>query len=101
MKLTGAIVRRWPKVSAFIASLAAVLVTFAGCGVDDGTVVEKVHFPDLSGWGIASDGKMVWVSSPECYRVKLQDEKTGKTSNHCVKFSTYNTLNLGDHWTKP
>jgi hypothetical protein len=105
MHITEALVRRWPRITAAIATASAVLVTFTGCGPTSGTVLDKVHFPDLSYWTVGIDpatGRVVqvWVYNPECHRLTI-DGDDGKIADTCVKARVYYSINVGDHWTKP
>lgn len=91
-----------------VAGSAALLTVgaLAACGPEEGTVVEKVHFPDLSYWTVATscDGKSChtipqWIYVPECYRFKIRTPED-KLEDTCVKFGVYTGLQIGEYWRK-
>lgn len=86
----------------------AVLIMLAGCGgPEEGTIVEKVHFPDLSYWTVTTscNGSSCttlpyWVYIPECYRLKVRTPED-KLATTCVAFQAYDALQVGEYWRKP
>jgi len=99
VKLFSAIVRRFPRAGWTLAVALITLGAFTACGPDSGTVVEKVHFPDLSVWTTDYQGKPVWAYKPECYRFKVRTPE-GKLQDTCVDWTVYQATELGQHWSK-
>lgn len=97
------LLRRFPAITAAVATALVILGTFTACGPEEGTVVEKTHIPDLSYWTVGLDayGKVtpVWVYNPECWELTIHTP-ADKFEDTCVNVRVYHSLTEGDYWKK-